>query len=430
MKYSLFLIAAVGVFGLAATFYKYDHPTKAASSTYETPASDAGAKTADLVVHEWGTFTSIAGKNGFALDWRPLNGPSDLPKFVYSDADSKGYRGTYSGSGKGDIARIRMETPVIYFYAKKAMEVNVKVRFPEGRVTEWYPQAGVVNRKFGERVGGGFENGTPSSGINWGTIKLVPDEIPNYMREAADSHYYPARETDSTAIQVCNADKTRIEKEKFLFYRGIGNFKLPLKVRTEGDSLILGTTEDKYLSKGHPYQDLSNLIVFENRGGRVGYTVVPAVSVDTTVGRPQLDKTLTDVYAELEKTLISQGLYEKEARAMIETWKDSWFEDGLRVFYVLPRMTTDEVLPLTVEPLPRETIRVLVGRTEVITPEMEKDVLRQVGLLNSKSAAVRREAEASLKTRGRFYEPILHNVLKEENDPNLHAQIERLIALK
>src|SRR5437870_8014867 len=37
-----------------------------------------------LVVHEWGTFTSIAGKDGIALEWRPLNGLSDLPKFVHT----------------------------------------------------------------------------------------------------------------------------------------------------------------------------------------------------------------------------------------------------------------------------------------------------------------------------------------------------------
>ena len=42
------------------------------------------ASPSDLVVHEWGTFTSIAGKNGVAIDWRPLNGASDLPGFVYT----------------------------------------------------------------------------------------------------------------------------------------------------------------------------------------------------------------------------------------------------------------------------------------------------------------------------------------------------------
>ena len=37
----------------------------------------------DLTVHEWGTFTSIAGDDGMAIDWEPLDGPSDLPCFVH-----------------------------------------------------------------------------------------------------------------------------------------------------------------------------------------------------------------------------------------------------------------------------------------------------------------------------------------------------------
>src|SRR5258706_9569458 len=49
-----------------------------------------------LVVHEWGTFTSIAGKNGASLEWRPLNGASDLPSFVY-DLSALGGAGLRSG---------------------------------------------------------------------------------------------------------------------------------------------------------------------------------------------------------------------------------------------------------------------------------------------------------------------------------------------
>src|ERR1700682_1895660 len=53
-----------------------------------SPASKAAQKIlpgdSQLVVHEWGTFTSIAGKDGVALEWRPLNGPTDLPKFVHT----------------------------------------------------------------------------------------------------------------------------------------------------------------------------------------------------------------------------------------------------------------------------------------------------------------------------------------------------------
>jgi hypothetical protein len=36
----------------------------------------------DLKVHEWGTFTAIAGNNGRALQWQTLQGATDLPEFV------------------------------------------------------------------------------------------------------------------------------------------------------------------------------------------------------------------------------------------------------------------------------------------------------------------------------------------------------------
>ena len=34
------------------------------------------------VVHEWGTFTSIAGPDGRAVEWLPLSRPNELPGFV------------------------------------------------------------------------------------------------------------------------------------------------------------------------------------------------------------------------------------------------------------------------------------------------------------------------------------------------------------
>src|SRR5437016_14464899 len=35
-----------------------------------------------LAVHEWGTFTSVAGPDGQSVNWTPLSGPQDLPCFV------------------------------------------------------------------------------------------------------------------------------------------------------------------------------------------------------------------------------------------------------------------------------------------------------------------------------------------------------------
>ena len=79
-----------------------------------------------------------------------------------------------------------METPVIYFYSGSEMDVSVKVDFPNGKITEWYPQARDV-----------------SAGIDWGKLKVMPGAAVNYPVESAESHYYPARETDAAPVQVC-----------------------------------------------------------------------------------------------------------------------------------------------------------------------------------------------------------------------------------
>src|SRR4051812_12746654 len=77
----------------------------------------------ELTVHEWGTFTSIAGEDGRAVEWLPLAGPPDLPSFVETITN----RVKVSLSGT-----VRMETPVIYFYAPREATVSVNVRFPKG----------------------------------------------------------------------------------------------------------------------------------------------------------------------------------------------------------------------------------------------------------------------------------------------------------
>jgi hypothetical protein len=45
-----------------------------------------------MTVHEWGTFTAIAGSDGRAIEWLPLGLPrfpasTDLPKFVEHISD-------------------------------------------------------------------------------------------------------------------------------------------------------------------------------------------------------------------------------------------------------------------------------------------------------------------------------------------------------
>jgi hypothetical protein len=352
-----------------------------------------------LIVHEWGTFTSIAGKDGVALEWRPLNGSTDLPKFVHTI--DKAALGLRHAQTKAELtAAVRMETPVIYFYADREMNVSTKVDFPRGKITEWYPQARAV-----------------ATGINWGTMKIEPGAAFNLPADYSDNHYYAARETDAAPVQICATNGRNVEQEKFLFYRGVGTFDLPLAVTLENSGLKL---------RNSGKAPLARVIVFENRDGKIGFQTVENFSGATTIDQPALDKNTDAVIQQLREALLGAGLYEKEADAMIKTWRDSWFEAGIRVFYILPRSTTDDVLPIQIDPQPNQLVRVLVGRTEVITPEMEKSVKEEVSRLNDGSAKVRADAAATIRKYGRFYGPILKRIVEDEKDPALRARIRQL----
>jgi hypothetical protein len=74
---------------------------------------------------------------------------------------------------------------------------------------------------------------------------------------------------------------------------------------------------------------------------------------------------LAELRQTLKRALVGAGLYEAEAEAMLETWKDSYFgTPGLRLFYLVPNEWTQYFLPLTIA-APNQLTRVLVGRIDL-----------------------------------------------------------------
>jgi hypothetical protein len=94
---------------------------------------------------------------------------------------------------------------------------------------------------------------------------------------------------------------------------------------------------------------------------------------------------------------------------MIETWRDSWFEEGLRVFYILPRRKVDALLPISIAPAPKQLARVFVGRVELLSPKMRDEIGNALATGNT----------AVLKRYGRFLAAFLHEmgVDKPFNEP-------------
>jgi len=318
------------------------HAADPASGTSAAPARD------DLIVHEWGTFSTFSGSDGKNLTFYPYD--NDLPEFVH------GYLGRNSKTGpKG--GSISLETPVIYFYSDRPQTASVQVEFPKGTMTEWYPRAVRTDKK-----------------LSWKGIKLHPRGELEYATEDRESRYYAARETDSTPLSAAykEEDKKLTEPEKFLFYRGVGSFAMPLSVRALGDGKFTATWNGK-APKG-------DLIIVQVQADKLRFRPFRLDGEVKTGWRgsvqlPDADSTEEKLGDELIKRLTEKGLYKKEAQAMVNTWRSAWFgEEGVRVLYILPDELTNQLLPLRVEPKPTSILRVLVGRHDVLTPEREKKI--------------------------------------------------------
>jgi hypothetical protein len=223
------------------------------------------------------------------------------------------------------------------------------------------------------------------------------------------SHYFAARATDSAYLRTGARSQGAVEHEKFLFYRGVGNFNVPLQVLSKSDrELVLTNTSAARLAH------LFVLSVHDQEGrlaqlDAIGGGEQRSVRLESEpVARAEL---MAQIGRVMTEALVSEGLYPREAAAMVATWQDSWFaEDGVRVLYVLPRAWTDARLPLTLTPAPRALVRVMVGRSEVLTPALETSLTRTLNAAHQGDQAARQEASARLKHLGRFADPALRLV--------------------
>ncbi len=417
--------------------------------TQGSPSLSGATKTGDrvatsptagrFVVHEWGTFTSFSGSNGVQLDFRPLL-DSDLPGFVLNRERQAGARSLLTKSSL--FAPLRMETPVTYFYVDEPREVEVKVGFPGGLLTEFYPPVREMqpayNRKRPETLG-------PST-LDWGKVQLIPEAalrpklgndtlselLAHRLMQAApppafgNFHYDAARATDSALVAVNlpappDASKTPLSDpppsglhvEKFLFYRGVGKFPLPISADVQADGRVHVQN-----TGGEPIRSLFLIDVTpRDNGVRILRGHLSALNAKADATLPSLNEPITpdDLRGEVQRALVQEGLFEKEAAAMVQTWSDSWFrEPGLRLFYLLPSAVTDSVLPLHITPPPDETVRVMVGRMELLPPSQEAKLSEAVTLHRKLRAEHREEGNQEplppptiLRTLGRFAEPAL-----------------------
>jgi len=92
------------------------------------------------------------------------------------------------------------------------------------------------------------------------------------------------------------------------------------------------------------------------------------------------------------------------------------------VLYVTPRAWTDRLLPLTLSPRPKNVVRTLVGRVEVMTRAEENELL-------ARAASPGLSEHQLVAGLGRFAEPKLRRARQLTIDAALIARIDAALQL-
>ena len=394
-----------------------------------TPAS-ARYSGKGFVVHEWGTNTVVVGSDG-SLQRGLHHEEEGLPAFVYDRIKGA------TRDGEPVSAEIKMETPVTYFYSDKPLTVRAKVAFPRGVFTQWYPAVrsfaplvawkGAVNGRIPEQVRDPVldvafpfqaqvcrDKYTPIANglLDWGSIEILPrgSNASSSFPQASLDHFSwsYARQVDSNAIRTSSG-----EAEQFLFYRGLANADLPVKVTAQSGGRVAlrnGGAESMGAVFVLDVGATKGAFVAHPEGIAAGATLADtAPSLDDARAQPM------DAYADalglaVTKALDATGLYHDESVAMVNTWKRQWFRTpGVRVLYLVPESWTDAAIPLTIDPKPETMTRMMLIRVEVITPELEALDAEAARKLDSKDDLP--VAQAYFSALGRFGEPRLRRAI-------------------
>lgn len=364
-----------------------------------------------LIVHEWGTWTSLQASDGAPMDGLHHEEEA-LPEFVVRRCSGctgdKGFEQL-----PGPVTQ-KLETPVLYFYSDAARDVRVDVTFPDGIISEYYPAPTAYAPPLFEavRLGDGE--------TRW-EVRVDPSLDPaGFPAVAEDDIWAPSRRTAAASIV------SQGESERFIFYRGLGDFDLPVAVNAEGDGVVtVALAGDDALPAAFV------LDVGDDRGAVVATGPLAGgarVAIPLTEREP-LEAFVARAKALVREALVADGLYTDEAQAMVDTWDHSYFRTpGLRVLYLASRAWTDALLPIAITPTPDALVRTMVGRIEVSTAADEQALLARVVDARAEAGDDVDTCVTALYARhGRLLEARLRAAERHNTDADLGPFIARLI---
>jgi hypothetical protein len=350
---------------------------------------------AELVIHEWGTITTVHAADGTPQgSLNRIEESEVLPPFVHRyepestrfDPNKRLIKAPLI-PGRPDVT-MRLETPVIYFHPGNERQLetpfDVRVSFRGGVINEFYPSGAADVKLDTARISEKMATGTIArqwtgevlnnyvvGSLEWKGVKLHDTVVAPLTN---DPVWLAPREVQAASVFLPDAG----EGERYLFYRGVAALPALLQTRLKSGKLTVSTPANL------AWLDVESVVVpntwhvHVRADGSLAFREHGALTLRKAAPGEELGrlKRFSDddfapenpgkLRASLKAALIKDGLFADEAEAMLNTWKHSYFEKpGLRVFYIVPRRWTDHFLPLTFS-VPARVNRVIVGRIDLV----------------------------------------------------------------
>lgn len=333
----------------------------------------------DLAVHEWGVFTVHNDLRLANVDRR--REWDELPDFFYRQFPEQRLRWLPAAWDK----------PVIYFHTRRpSLRVEVRLSFAAGAPVAWWPCAAqpydpspgreppAANRPFfrhlmweawlGDRVPAtAFLNPTVRRASGWIPAPLfdLPDScwvrraraVPEAARVTVMGSRVPRDEPWTT---------DRIETEKFIYYDGLVPAPDYLAC-TKSDGAAVTIRNISAFA-------ITNAFVVDNRTAPMRFARADLAARQETpidlAAAPAPADPEPSARAALRADLLAAGLFESEADALLDIWRDGLFRrPGVTAFYILPPREYERMIRLYVNPVPKKTVRVGLA----LHPNMEAE---------------------------------------------------------
>jgi hypothetical protein len=361
-----------------------------------TTASRAEEPRKGLVAHEWGVFRVHNDVELANADMRAIW--QGLPKFVYGQVSGRDFPKFWRNVEAVD-------KPVIFFHSPEAVEVELRIDFPGGIPAVWWPATESPAVQFGKVIPAPKE-GEPFRFLTWRLNLKEPPKIgiPMGKVELArvdDKHWAKTlRDVKAEDVYVRAGEQyVGCEREKFVYYDAL----LP-----RGQWVEIGFDKEKVSlasRANHPVFDVT--VVDRRTSDHILVARLAKLEAGAKIAEVEFKEAEAKGWpASALGILIGQlkegGLFEDEAKALTELWKEELFlTPGVTLYYRLPQEEYDRLLPLKMKPKPEKLVRVGLVQHPHCEPDLAERVAALASDLGNDDFDARERAQKQLDKLGR-----------------------------